>query len=197
MFVTKSLPVRPLSRLVAGLAVACLFAGCGKQEPAAESAATGPAAATAAAAPTQAVSAKVAAMSADQLRDAASTALREQRLYAPAGDNAMEYYLALRDKQPADASVSSALTDLMPYALIATEQSIARDDFTEAQRLYALMEKAGALASAFSINAYSRCASLKSSRPMLCSVAISAYGIRSVSALATDGSFGCLSRRAR
>jgi protein TonB len=53
----------------------------------------------------------------------------------------MEYYLALRDKQPNDAAVASALTDLMPYALIATEQSIGRDDFPEAQRLYALMEK--------------------------------------------------------
>ena len=29
----------------------------------------------------------------------------------------------------------------MPYTLIATEQGIARDDFIEAQRLYALMEK--------------------------------------------------------
>ena len=29
----------------------------------------------------------------------------------------------------------------MPYALIATEQSIQREDFVEAQRLYALMEK--------------------------------------------------------
>jgi protein TonB len=29
----------------------------------------------------------------------------------------------------------------MPYTLIATEQSINRDDFSEAQRLYALMEK--------------------------------------------------------
>ena len=81
-------------------------------------------------------------MGADQLRAAASSAQREQRLYAPAGNNAMEYYLALRDKAPNDAAVASALTDLMPYALIATEQSIGRDDFIEAQRLYALMEKA-------------------------------------------------------
>jgi protein TonB len=80
-------------------------------------------------------------MGADQLREAASAALREQRLYAPAGNNAMEYYLALRDKSPNDPAVASALTDLMPYTLIATEQSITRDDFTEAQRLYALMEK--------------------------------------------------------
>ena len=37
-------------------------------------------------------------MSADQLREARQQGLREQRLYAPAGNNAMEYYLALRDK---------------------------------------------------------------------------------------------------
>jgi len=89
----------------------------------------------------QTVSAQIAAMSVDQLRSAASAAQAEQRMYAPAGNNAMEYYLALRDKQPNDAAVSSALTDLMPYAVIATEQSIARDDFAEAQRLLSLMEK--------------------------------------------------------
>lgn len=92
-------------------------------------------------APAQVVSAQVAAMSVDQLREAARGAQAEQRMYAPAANNAMEYYLALRDKQPNDAAVASALTDLMPYALIAAEQSIARDDFPEAQRLYALMEK--------------------------------------------------------
>ena len=92
-------------------------------------------------APAQAVSAQVAAMSVDQLRGAARAAQSEQRLYAPSGNNAMEYYLALRDKQPSDAAVQSALTDLLPYTVIATEQSIARDDFNEAQRLFALIEK--------------------------------------------------------
>ena len=48
----------------------------------------------------------------------------------------------LRDKLPNDAAVTSALTDLMPYTVIATEQSIAREDFVEAQRLSALIEKA-------------------------------------------------------
>ncbi len=47
----------------------------------------------------------------------------------------------MRVKQPKDAAVISALTDLMPYALIATEQNIARENFVEAQRLYALMER--------------------------------------------------------
>jgi protein TonB len=148
MSVANALQARPAwFRLAAVLVVTCAFAGCKKDQTAAVPDA-GTAPATQAAAPPPAVSDKVNAMSADQLRDSASTALREQRLYAPAGDNAMEYYLALRDKQPNDPAVSSALTDLMPYALIATEQSIGRDDFSEGQRLYALMEKADAKAPA-------------------------------------------------
>jgi protein TonB len=90
------------------------------------------------------ISSKVSAMTPDQLREAASKAYNENRLYAPAGDNAMEYYLALRDKVPGDAAVSSALVDLLPMTVIATEQSVARDDFAEAQRLSALIEKADA-----------------------------------------------------
>src|SRR3546814_5569074 len=54
----------------------------------------------------------------------------------------MEDYLALRDKLPGDPGVSRALTDLLPMTVIATEQSRDRCDFDEAQRLYALIEKA-------------------------------------------------------
>ena len=43
------------------------------------------------------------------LREAATKALRENRIYAPGGDNAMEYYLALRDKLPNDPGVSLSL----------------------------------------------------------------------------------------
>lgn len=149
MFV-KTQPARArLAPTVVLLALACALAACNKDTPA-DQAATAPGASTPAAAapPPPAVSETVAAMGADQLREAASAALREQRLYAPAGNNAMEYYLALRDKAPNDPAVASALTDLMPYALIATEQSIGREDFTEAQRLYALMEKTDARAPA-------------------------------------------------
>ena len=125
------------------LSLVVALAACSKDEQAGtEAAATAPAAAPVAAAPAPAVSAQVQAMSADQLRAAASKALGENRIYAPGGDNAMEYYLALRDKLPSDATVTSALTDLMPYTLIATEQSIGREDFVEAQRLSALIEKA-------------------------------------------------------
>jgi protein TonB len=120
----------------------CAIGAC-KKEQAAEQPDAGqaPAAQQPQAPPQQAVSSQVAAMGTEQLREAANKALSEQRLYAPAGDNAMEYYVALRDKSPTDAAVVSALTDLMPYALIAAEQSIARDDLSEAQRLHALMEK--------------------------------------------------------
>src|SRR3546814_3579299 len=64
--------------------------------------------------PPKAVSDEVAALSADDLRKKASQAYQDSRLYAPAGDNAMEYYLALRDKLPGDPGVSSALADLLP-----------------------------------------------------------------------------------
>lgn len=150
---TAFTPLRPLrdglrhAALSAALILAITACGGDKAEP---DTATQPT--VTATTPTQTVapvvSAQVAAMSVDQLREAARAAQLEQRMYAPAGNNAMEYYLALRDKQPNDAAVASALTDLMPYALIATEQSIGRDDFPEAQRLYALMEKTDKVAPA-------------------------------------------------
>jgi protein TonB len=127
------------------LALCCALAACQKEQPAQE-AAVAPAAKVAAPAVTAetAVSAKVTALTADQLREAARKAYAENRLYAPAEDNAVEYYLALRDKAPGDAAVSSALTDLLPMTVIAIEQSVNREDFAEAQRLAALLEKADA-----------------------------------------------------
>ncbi len=128
------------SRYAAPLLLVVALAACSKQDEAAVPAAAP--AATPAAPPPAAVSAEVQAMDAGSLREAATKALRDNRIYAPGGDNAMEYYLALRDKLPNDPGVTSALTDLMPYTLIAAEQSIAREEFTEAQRLSAIIEKA-------------------------------------------------------
>ena len=135
---------RGLAPVALAVAVACALGAC-KKEPAAADTAAATAAQTAPApTPESVVSASVNAMSVDQLRSEASMAYGENRLYAPAGSNAMEYYLALRDKSPADAGASSALTDLMPMTVIAAEQAIAREDFTEAKRLAALIEKADA-----------------------------------------------------
>ncbi len=138
-------------RPVAAFALLGLLAACSKPPPAADgqpgsAAPTDKASAAQAVAadspPKPAVAASVQAMSAEDLRAAASKALSQNRIYAPGGDNAMEYYLALRDKQPDDPATTSALTDLMPYTVIAAEQSIGRQDFDEARRLLALIGKA-------------------------------------------------------
>lgn len=133
---------RGLAPLALAVAVACALGACKKEPAAADTAAGATTQQAPAPTPESVVSATVNAMSADQLRSEASNAYGENRLYAPAGNNAMEFYLALRDKAPADAAASSALTDLMPMTVIATEQAIAREDFGEAKRLLALIEKA-------------------------------------------------------
>jgi protein TonB len=87
--------------------------------------------------------AALAALPPEELKKRGSQALREQRLYAPAGDNAMEYYLALRKRsEKPDASAESALMDLQPYAVIAAEQAVGREDWVEAERLRKLIEAA-------------------------------------------------------
>ncbi|MCC8669694.1 energy transducer TonB, partial [Xanthomonas arboricola] len=134
-----------MARRIAPVILLVGLAACSKQDDkaAATAPATGatPAAPAAAPTPATAVSPQVQSMAADQLRASATKALQDNRMYAPAGDNAVEYYLALREKQPQDATVNSALTDLLPYTLIAAEQGISREEFPEAQRLIALIEK--------------------------------------------------------
>lgn len=84
----------------------------------------------------QKAAAAMASFSSDELRKLAALAFREQRLYAPAGNNAAEYYLAIRKKSgEPDPLTESALMDLMPYTVIAAEQAISRSDFAEAGRL--------------------------------------------------------------
>jgi protein TonB len=137
------------------LALGLSLAACSKDEAPPAADAAKPAAAAKPAGPSaeevaaqeaaQAAEAALAALGADELRSRGSQALREQRLYAPAGDNAMEYYLALRQKtDKPDASAESALIDLMPYAIIAAEQAIGREDFVEAERLRSLIERTDA-----------------------------------------------------
>ena len=131
-YVTTTGSARPLlSLLLLTSLVAC--SGNEPAAPAASSEAAAQAAAPAVPAATE--------LNLDELRDKASEALRDNRMYAPAGDNALEYYLALREKAPGDSYVSSALTDLLPYALTAAEMTITREDFDEANRLVALIEQ--------------------------------------------------------
>ena len=111
-------------------------AGCGKK---AEPVATGPAAST-----TTAAAAPAAVSSDAELMAKAKAAENDKRLYAPSGDNAIEYYLALRQRNPKDALVNNALQDLFPYAMIATEQNLKKGDEpgrVEAARIFALLER--------------------------------------------------------
>jgi len=78
------------------------------------------------------------------LRSRASAALAGQQVYMPAGASAIDYYLALRDKTPSDASTGATLAELMPYVLIGAEQAVARNDVGEGARLVALMARVDA-----------------------------------------------------
>ena len=134
------------SALVLAITAGIGLAGCSKKPESTPAASTATATAAAPAAGTVAVSTD------EELRTKAQAAEREQRLYAPAGDNAIEYYLALRDRKPNDTLVNNALQDLFPYAMIATEQNLqkagaatdpdqAKAFRTEAARIFALLER--------------------------------------------------------
>ena len=143
-------PVPNTLRWALATALGLGLAACSKPEPTPAS----PSAAVAAASATQAAQAAVAqqaaqqaaalaALSTDELKARGRQALREQRIYSPAGNNAMEYYIALRKKSAKpDASAESALMDLQPYAVIAAEQALAKEDFNEAERLRTLIAAA-------------------------------------------------------
>lgn len=141
-------PSRPL-RLAIALALGLGLAACSDKQAPAPTDAKAPVVAAQAAAQAaanqeaQQQAAALAALSPDELRTRGRQALREQRIYTPAGNNAMEYYIALRKKsEKPDASAESALMDLAPYAVIAAEQALAKEDFIEADRLRQLIAAA-------------------------------------------------------
>lgn len=139
------------STRMAGLVACLVLAGCGGDPRTATGAATADtadAALPSVATPGVVRGPDLDTLSPDALRERAVAAMAAQRLYAPAGDNAMEAYLALRDQRPGDGAVSMALAELQPYALIATEQALARRDTDEAARLLALMQRVDARAPA-------------------------------------------------
>ena len=71
----------------------------------------------------------------------ATQALAENRMLVPAGDNAVEHYLAARAEAAERVRAQAALSELQPYVLIAAEQAITRGDAEEAQRLLGLIER--------------------------------------------------------
>lgn len=79
----------------------------------------------------------------------AQKALEERRWLKPAGNNAVEYYLAARAAVMAQPKAQQAFIDatadavrsLFPYTLMAAEAAVERNDTVETTRLIALLEQ--------------------------------------------------------
>jgi protein TonB len=103
------------------------------------------AAGPAGAAPTEAAPAATAAaddLSINDLYKAARGAVGENRMVAPPGNNALEYYLRILAKQPDDSSATDALRELFPFATAGAEDQINQSNFDEATRIMGLLAKA-------------------------------------------------------
>jgi len=92
---------------------------------------------------TPAVSAnRLETMSVDQLLAEARKALAAQRLVAPAGDNAVEYYVSVLAKDPKNRDAQGALREIFPFAEPVVEQAVNQGNLDEAQREIDLLAKA-------------------------------------------------------
>ena len=85
-----------------------------------------PAAGTEAAAvtPDPAALNKLNQLTVDQLFKEARTALNEQRLVSPPGNNALEFYLKILEREPGNSGAQDALRELFTFAASAAEQDI-------------------------------------------------------------------------
>jgi len=116
--------------------------GAAATAPAAKPATASTAAQQAQAQAEQAAQAKLGAMSVDQLLAAARTAMNQQKLVAPKGDNAFEYYETALQKDPKNQVAQDALRESFPFGANAVEAAIGQNNFDEAQREIGLLAKA-------------------------------------------------------
>ena len=144
----KFVPVIVVLVLIAGAAYYFLAGGGSSTAPTAAKPAT--TAAPTATAPGQTApgtapaAAPVPEMSKEQLLKEASTAMREGRLVAPAGNNELELYLKVLDKEPNNASARDALREGFPMFTGPVEQSINAGNLDEANRVIELLTKVDA-----------------------------------------------------
>lgn len=87
------------------------------------------------------ISPAVEELSVDQLNREARKAMAEQRLVMPAGNNALEYYLAILDKDANNTGAKEALRELFPFASGTAEQEINQGDIEEGARIIAALAK--------------------------------------------------------
>jgi len=81
-------------------------------------------------------------MSVDQLLASARTAMNQQHLVTPKGDNAFEYYEKALQKDPKNQVAQDALRESFPFGANAVEAAIGQNNFDEAQREIGLLAKA-------------------------------------------------------
>lgn len=94
------------------------------------------------AAPNDAAAAAMAAMAIPDLLKAANLAVDEQRLVSPPGNNAVEYFLAVAEREPGNMQATQALVDIFPMVATVAEREIAQRRVEEAERIVALLDKA-------------------------------------------------------
>lgn len=144
MNTTLSIAHRNVSRriglcgMLAVAATAVLLAGCG-QTPSASTTLSATAAAKVAA---RHASAAATAAEVAKLLASAQRAYAEHKVIAPAGDNAIEYYVAVLAKDPGNPVAKGALLEIFPYGVPYVRDAIAGGNFDEASREIALLAKA-------------------------------------------------------
>lgn len=85
---------------------------------------------------------KLNTLTVDQLFKEARTALNEQRLVSPPGNNALEFYLKILEKEPGNSGAQDALRELFTFAASTAEQEINARNIDNAQRVIDLLTKA-------------------------------------------------------
>lgn len=78
----------------------------------------------------------------NELLQRARDAMTAQRLLAPAGNNAFEFYLAVLQREPGNRVAQDALREIFPFAANAAEQTINTGDDAEAEREIELLARA-------------------------------------------------------
>lgn len=81
-------------------------------------------------------------LSVDDLYKQARSAMKENRMVTPEGNNALEYYLRILSLQPDDTNAKDALRELFPFATGSAEDQINQGHFDDATRIIALLTTA-------------------------------------------------------
>jgi protein TonB len=129
-------PFPAASKAILATAATLLLAACGQSDPAAV--APRPESSV----PVPADASQDASDPVRELRSRAIVAFRDGRLFEPAGDNALEHYVAVLAIEPDDPSAREALSDLFPLALARAEAAADQGALDESRRILDLLERA-------------------------------------------------------